>query len=168
MNSFTHVNTLLDALAQRYGIAGLRLNDAGMAALRLGDETELTFEFVAARDKLFVYAPLRDVPASPARRAAVLACALQLNCMESGAADAVIALDRYGETLLLQIGLPVPDLDVDRFDRAVHAFLAQIDDIDRRLAAAGDVQADAAQPAERSAAPASLTLLKRKPAVRTH
>ena len=168
MEPFAHVNMLLATLAKRYGIAELRLNDADMAALRLADNTELTFEYVVARGKLFAYVPLREVPPQPATGSAMLACALQLNCMESGVTDALIALDRYGASLLLQIGMPVAGLDVERLDGSLQALLGQIGGIRHRLDAALDAKSAAVPATARSAPSASLLLLKSRPAGQSH
>lgn len=119
------VRQALREVAQRHGMADAHLNPHEGLGLELHDGQEICLEYAADRHKLFIYTPLTALVPDTLKRQAMLEAALQMNCLESGAAGALVALDAHGKTLLLQTALETADLNAERLERALNQLLQQ-------------------------------------------
>lgn len=62
MNTQQAVNHMLEEVAARTGVSGLRLNDAGLCGLSYIDDLELVLECPENSPLLYLYAPLAPLP----------------------------------------------------------------------------------------------------------
>lgn len=99
MNTQQAVNHMLEEVAGRTGVSGLRLNDAGLCGLSYVDDLELVLECPENSPMLYLYAPLAPLPdqgTDPLFRQILTANFLGL---ETGGASFAIH-DRYNSVML--------------------------------------------------------------------
>lgn len=84
------VKQALREVAQHHGMTDAHLNPYEGLGLELHDGQEICLEYVADRHKLFIYTPLMELVRDTVKRQAMLEVALQMNCLESGAASSAL------------------------------------------------------------------------------
>jgi hypothetical protein len=121
MSHIDKINTLLQELGRRDGIAGLQLGPDGAGGLELRNGVRLYFEYTSTNDTLFLYSPIHSLPQDSGTRLELLEVLLHSNfALISGGSIAVV---EHLDAAVYCVPLRAEDLTVDQLDRSIDELL---------------------------------------------
>lgn len=124
-NTAEYISGILDEVAQRDGIKGLRLSPQGTAALRLSKGREIFFEYVKDAALLCLYTPILPIPNDATRKLALYEAMLTCNFLKLHTGNGELAIIPDMQQVAYQHILDVHTLTADILDRFIDELLDQ-------------------------------------------
>lgn len=121
LNNEYQVNHCLAAIGARNGIKDLKLDANGDAGLKLHDGRRLYMKFMRVQNTLCLYDMVFDLPADLSRE--WMLTLMEKNCLEAETEGGVLSFSKNFNAFVYHIALPTDNLDTERLEQALLAFL---------------------------------------------